>query len=70
MGGDELLVEPIGFYKEGTYGSVRPVFRAQDWADKAVEIIGKRCNRNGDINWERLWPERWEPYLREAANGR
>ena len=40
---------------------------AEDWAKKANELIGKRCNRPGEYDWNRLWPERWEPYLREAA---
>jgi glycosyltransferase involved in cell wall biosynthesis len=67
MGNPDLLVEPVAYRYEGAYASQRPVSRAQDWADKASAVIGKRCNRNGDIGWERLWPERWEPYLREAA---
>lgn len=60
-------VDPIGFYKEGSYSSVRPVYKAEDWANKANELIGKRCNRPGEYDWERLWPERWEPWFRGAA---
>lgn len=66
MGNSDLLVEPIAYRYEGSYCSKRPVFSAQDWADKAEYLIGKRCNHNGEIDWKRLWP-RWEAYLREAA---
>jgi glycosyltransferase involved in cell wall biosynthesis len=63
----EWQVDPIAFYKEGSYSCMRPVYRAEDWAEKANELIGKRCNYPGEYDWDRLWPERWEPYLREAA---
>ena len=63
----EWQVAPIGFYKEGSYSCMRPVYRAEDWAENADYLIGKRCNHPGEYDWERLWKERWEPYLREAA---
>jgi glycosyltransferase involved in cell wall biosynthesis len=63
----EWQVNPIGFYKEGSYASLRPVYKAEDWADMAELLIGQRCNYPGEYAWDRLWPEQWEPYLREAA---
>ena len=66
MNAPELLVEPVAYRYEGSYNSKRPVLSAQDWADKATYLIGKRVNHNGEIDWDRLWP-RWEAYLREAA---
>lgn len=66
MGNADLLVEPVSYRYEGSFASKRPVCSAQDWADTANNIIGRRCNHNGDIDWANLWP-RWEDYLREAA---
>jgi glycosyltransferase involved in cell wall biosynthesis len=63
---DPLLVKPIGFFKEGEYANVRPVFNATDWADKAEALIGARMNHNGNIEWKALWPH-WEAWFREAA---
>ena len=62
---DPLLVKPIGFYKEGEYSCVRPVFNAKDWADKAEPLIGHRMNHNGSIEWKALWPH-WEAWFRGA----
>ena len=67
MGNSDLLIEPVAYRYEGSYAAKRPVFSAQDWANKADYLIGKRCNHNGDIDWERLWKSGWEPYLMEAA---
>ena len=63
----ELLVEPVAYRYEGSYASKRPVCLAQDWANKANEIIGERVTHNGSIDWDILWPRWWEPYFREAA---
>jgi glycosyltransferase involved in cell wall biosynthesis len=63
---EPLLVKPWAYRFEGVYASERPVFSPQDWAKKASELIGKRTNRNGEIDWVNLWP-RWKAYLREAA---
>ncbi len=63
----EMLVKPIGFYEEGSYGSLRPVYRAEDWATRAEEWIGQRTEVNPRYDWSYLWPNEWQPYLREAA---
>lgn len=63
---DPFLVKPIAYRHEGVYACQRPVFSAQDWATKAEDLISKRVNHNGEIDWQNLWP-RWETYLRKAA---
>jgi hypothetical protein len=63
----DMLVGPIGFYKEGSYGCVRPVYDAEHWAKKAEEWIGKRVEPDPRYNWANLWPSEWEPWFREAA---
>jgi hypothetical protein len=62
-----MQVEPIGFYKEGSYSCMRPVYRAEDWAAKAEEWIGKRSSLDPKYDWDNNWKDGWEPYLREAA---
>ena len=61
-----MLVDPIGFYYEGSYACKRPVYRAEDWAKKAEEWIGKRTILDPKYDWEQNWIA-WEKYLREAA---
>lgn len=64
---EPLLVKPIAYRYEGIYSCKRPVFAAQDWADKAERLIGKRMNHNGEIDWNELWP-RWCNWFREPRN--
>lgn len=66
MGNPDLLIEPVAYRYEGSFAAKRPVCSVQDWADKANSLIGKRCNRNGDINWVNLWPH-WENWFRKAV---
>jgi glycosyltransferase involved in cell wall biosynthesis len=66
MNNQDLLVEPVAYRYEGSYCSKRPVFSAQDWAEKTAAIIGKRMNYPGELDWSNLWP-RWEAWFREAA---
>lgn len=63
---EPLLVQPAAFRYEGSYASKRPVYNAQDWADKAQKVIGSRVNHCAELDWEYNWPL-WESYLREAA---
>ena len=63
---DDLLVDPIAYRYEGVYACRRPVCSAQDWADKANSLIGKRTNHNSALEWDHLWPK-WEAWFREAA---
>ncbi len=63
----EWQVDPIASYYEGSFASKRPIFHAEDWANKATELIGKRCNPPRKYDWNRLWPERWEPWFRDGV---
>lgn len=65
----EWQVAPIGFRYESIWACKRPVFNAEDWANKANHIIGNRCSYPAEYGWGRLWPERWEPWFRSAVNG-
>ena len=62
----DMQIDPIGFYKEGSYSCMRPVYRAEDWAKKAEEWIGKRTQLDSVYDWEQNW-QAWSKYLREAA---
>jgi glycosyltransferase involved in cell wall biosynthesis len=72
-GGAELvpkngLVEPIGFYGEGYHAIRRPVYRASDWADRAMEIGLPHglSLMSPKFDWQNLWPA-WELWLREGV---
>lgn len=62
----DMQADPIGFYYEGSFLQKRPVYRAEDWAKKAEEWIGKRTQLDLAYDWEQNW-KAWEMYLREAA---
>ena len=62
----EMQVETLGFYEEGSYASMRPVYSAQHWAQKAYEWHNIRTNLDPKYDWENNWVA-WEKYLREAA---
>lgn len=61
----ECQVEPMAYRYEGLYSSKRPVFRAEDWADRAVQFLDKRVDLDSQYAWENLWP-RWESWFREG----
>jgi glycosyltransferase involved in cell wall biosynthesis len=64
-----FLVEPVAYRLEGVYGSVRPVFRPEDWALKILEIAEARtrCTLPEYLAWEVLWP-RWSEWLLKGVN--
>ena len=62
----EWRVDPIGFRYEGSFASKRPVYKAADWAAKANELIGKRCNDSHRYEWRENW-KLWEHWFRAAA---
>jgi len=62
----EMQVDPIGFYEEGSYASMRPVYNARHWALKAIEWHNVRTSLNPKYDWVNNWVK-WEAYLREAA---
>jgi glycosyltransferase involved in cell wall biosynthesis len=63
----DMLVNPVVFRYEGSYASKRPVYRAEDWAAKAEEWIGKRASLDEKYDWVNNWRDGWEPYLRKAS---
>lgn len=62
----EWQVDPVAFRYEGIWASKRPVHKAEDWAAKVSEFIGKRCNHSGEYDWDRLWL-RWDNWFREGV---
>lgn len=68
---ERMLVDPIAFYHEGAFCSKRPVFNAEDWADRveAMTLESKQTARNSLlpewIDWNNLWP-RWEEWFRKG----
>lgn len=63
---EPLLVKPVTYRYEGLHSYKRPVFAAGDWVIKMENVIGKRTNHNGFIDWENLWTY-WERWLREGV---
>lgn len=61
-----LRIAPLGFHAEGLYGDARPVFRAEDWAARALEVAGQRAALDPQFAWDNLWP-RWEAWFRAGA---
>jgi glycosyltransferase involved in cell wall biosynthesis len=65
------LVDPIGFRYEGSYSCKRPVYNANDWANRADSLLSRPWLRSETslpdrIDWNVNWIA-WEKYLREAA---
>ena len=61
----EMQVDPIAFYKEGSYSSMRPVYRAEDWAAKALGWTGRRASLDPKYDWKNNWIG-WEKWFREG----
>jgi glycosyltransferase involved in cell wall biosynthesis len=68
----EFLVEPVAYRYEGLYSNKRPVFVAQDWANKVSAVLQNASHQqvhfNDALMWENLWPY-WERWFREGWNG-
>ena len=60
-----MQVDPIAYRLEGVYSSMRPVFRAEDWANRAMEFLGNRARLDPQYDWNNLWPH-WEEWLRQG----
>ena len=60
-----MKVEPVSYRSEGLYSCVRPVFRAQDWAERVLQIAGQRTSLDPQYAWSNLWP-RWEAWFRKG----
>jgi glycosyltransferase involved in cell wall biosynthesis len=67
-----MLIDPIAYHYEGAFCSKRPVFRAEDWADRVESIaLCRQAARNSLlpewIDWNNLWP-RWSQWFREGVS--
>jgi glycosyltransferase involved in cell wall biosynthesis len=58
----EWQVDPDAFRYEGEYACKRPVYTAWRWASTVNSLIGKRCDRPDEYDWNNLWP-RWKKWL-------
>jgi glycosyltransferase involved in cell wall biosynthesis len=54
---EDLLIDPVIFQPEGPYAWSRPIFDPKDWADRMEQLIGRRVNRPGQLEWDRVWPQ-------------
>ena len=62
----QLLVEPIAWRTEGQFNCVRPVFRAEDWAEKASTTKPEDAIVPGWIKWDNAWKE-WSKWLLDGV---
>ncbi len=67
----QLLVAPRQWRLEGQHNCIRPVFDANDWADKVQEILALEVKpeswaaQSVHLNWENLqWP--WRKWMLEG----
>ena len=62
----EFRIEPIAWRWDGAFCCRRPVFRAGDWADKALEVREGLCRLKHKFTWDGAWPA-WSLWLREGV---
>jgi len=53
----EYKIEPLAYRKEQMFGSVRPVFHAEQWADATERVMGEAANLPEALDWVNLWPK-------------
>lgn len=58
----DLLVDPIAWRYEGLYACKRPVFMAEDWARKIIQVLGNPTELPEELRWDNLWPK-WDEWL-------
>jgi glycosyltransferase involved in cell wall biosynthesis len=61
----EMRVDPIAYHAEGLYSCVRPVFKAQDWADRALQFSDQTAHLDPQYDWNNLW-SRWQAWLQKG----
>jgi glycosyltransferase involved in cell wall biosynthesis len=71
-GGTEIVVpgmrvEPIAWRGDGPYSIKRPVFGAEDWADKVEAWKGCAVQLPASLDWDSAW-RRWEKWLLEGIS--
>ncbi len=52
----EMLIEPVAFRTEGTFGSQRPVYEADQWVEAALRVKGVYASLPKHLEWPQLWP--------------
>jgi glycosyltransferase involved in cell wall biosynthesis len=63
---DDFLVDTIAAYRlDGLYSVRRPVYKAQDWADKMEAALGKNVEKPEHLDWDQVWP-RFDKWLRKG----
>lgn len=60
---NDILLDPIAWRHEGLYCHKRPIFSADFWASRAVELAGKRFALHPSFYWENCWAK-WQEWLR------
>lgn len=62
---NDILVDSIAWRHEGLYCHKRPIFDADHWASRAIQLAGKRFTLHPSFYWENCWPK-WDAWLREG----
>lgn len=66
---ENMLVKPVAFRLESEFGSVRPVYRPEDFGEKILEVLGisrEKCREAVEhLHWDKLWPV-WEKWFRKG----
>ena len=65
---DDFKIAPVAFRAEGTFASMRPVFRADEWVEATLRNSGADASLPAELDWTNNWP-RWEAWLRRGING-
>jgi glycosyltransferase involved in cell wall biosynthesis len=63
----KMQVDPIGYFEEGSFCSLRPVHDPMKWAIRVEMNLGAKVSLPEAIDWNGpvLWP-RWEKWFREG----
>lgn len=60
-------VKPVQYRIEGDFGSVRPVFTPEDFAEKCLEVLTltpEKCVESIEhLRWDKLWPSVWRKWF-------
>lgn len=65
---DCMIVDPAMMRIDGVYSLLRPVFRVEDWVEKANGLLGVKSGSSllpGHLDWQTLWPS-WAEWFEEG----
>ena len=62
---DAFKISPVAFRAEGTFASMRPVFRADEWVEATLRNSNADASLPAELDWKNSWP-RWEAWLRKG----